>query len=219
MPIELKKLKDAGTLDAVTASRLALETAKFIIDHYRSNQEYPRDAVALLCEIAADKDPAIARAGVAALFPALVERLNDSFDPQLCSLYDRVFSQVIDYFRRLPDGKNLDHGLRSFGLINEEDLLTRKIHLTNPPSAIRHPPSLIRKVLLLSRVTIGADVAVTSVIIAKLREILPDAEFVLLGSRKLRELFGGDPKLRIREIAYERGGEVLSRLTSWLDRR
>jgi ADP-heptose:LPS heptosyltransferase len=217
MLTELKKLRDAGILNAGTASVLALEAAELIIGHYRNNKEYPRDAVALLCEITADKDQTIASAGVAALFPALVERLNDSFDPELCILYDQVFSQVIDYFRRLPDGKQLDHGLRSFGLINEEDLLTRKSQISNLKSQISNLKSQISKVLLLSRVTIGADVAVTSVIIAKLREILPDAEFVLLGSRKLRELFGGDPKLRIREIAYERGGGVLSRLTSWLD--
>ncbi len=73
------------------------------------------------------------------------------------------------------------------------------------------------KVLLLSRVTIGADVAVTSVMIAKLRNLLPQAEFVLLGSGKLRELFGGDPRVRIHEIKYDRGGGVLSRLTSWID--
>ncbi|HZF38646.1 MAG TPA: glycosyltransferase family 9 protein, partial [Blastocatellia bacterium] len=76
--------------------------------------------------------------------------------------------------------------------------------------------SAIRKVLLLSRVTIGADVAVTSVIIAKLRALAPGAEFVLLGSAKLRELFGGEPRVRIREIKYERGGDVLSRLRSWI---
>jgi ADP-heptose:LPS heptosyltransferase len=224
MPTELEKLRDTGTLDAAAASRLALEAAELIIDHDRNNKEYLRDKVALICEIAADKDPAIARAGVQALFPALIERLNDSFDPQLCSLYDRVFSQVIEYFRRLPDGKKLDQGLRSFGLINEEDLLTRKSQISNLKSQtsnlkpqISNLKSQISKVLFLSRVTIGADVAVTSVIIARLREIIPDAEFVLLGSRKLRELFGGDPLLRIREIAYERGGGVLSRLTAWLD--
>jgi hypothetical protein len=59
-------------------------------------------------------------------------------------------------------------------------------------------------------------VAVTSVIIARLRALLPGAEFVLLGSAKLRELFGGDARIRIREIRYERGGDVLSRLRSWI---
>ncbi len=188
-----------------------------VIDNYRNQNNYLRDAVTRLCEITTDNDPAVARAGLNALFPGLIERLNDSFDPELCSLYDRVFSQVIDFYRRLPDGKTLDDGLRSFGLNTEADLLTRKSQISNPQSKIQNPKSKIQKVLLLSRVTIGADVAVTSVIVAKLREALPNAEFVLLGSRKLRDLFGGDPRLRVREIAYERGGSVLSRLTSWLN--
>jgi ADP-heptose:LPS heptosyltransferase len=109
--------------------------------------------------------------------------------------------------------------------MSESDLLARKSSImrkrrhrsevgTQNFAALR---SSIRKVILLSRVTIGADVAVTSVIIAKLRASLPEAEFVLLGSAKLRELFGGDPRVRIREIKYERGGGALSRLMSWID--
>ena len=142
--------------------------------------------------------------------------MNDSFDPEACSIYDQVIAQVIDFYRRLPGGEKLDEGLRSFGLMNETDLLNRKFQISNFKSQISNLKS-VRKVLLLSRVTIGADVAVTSVIIARLREALPDAEFVLLGSRKLRDLYGGDSRLRIHEIAYERGGNVLSRLNSWLD--
>ncbi|MCI0390357.1 MAG: hypothetical protein MOB07_16525 [Acidobacteria bacterium] len=203
-------------MSAQTASQLASRAADLVIEHHREKRAYPRDAVRLLCEITADEDPEIARAGLSALFPALVERLNDSFDPEACSIYDQVIAQVIDFYRRLPGGEKLDEGLRRFGLLNEADLLDRKSNISNLQFQISNLKS-VRSVLLLSRVTIGADVAVTSVIIAKLREVLPDAEFVLLGSRKLRDLYGGDSRLRIREIAYERGGNVLSRLTSWLD--
>jgi hypothetical protein len=99
--------------------------------------------------------------------------------------------------------------------MNESDLLARKSVIRNPGVRTRNPQSAIRKILLLSRVTIGADVAVTSVIMARLRSLLPRAELVLLGSAKLGELFGGDPRARIHEIRYERGGDVLSRLRSW----
>ncbi len=188
-----------------------------VIAHHRDSNGYLRDAVALLCEITASEDREIARAGVAALFPALIERLNDSFDPAACKLYHQIFAQVIDFYRGLPEAREFDKALRNFGLMNEADLLTRKSRISNLKFPIPNPQSQISKVLLLSRVTIGADVAVTSVIIAKLRNLLPQAEFVLLGSRKLRELFGGDPRVRIHEIKYERGGGVLSRLTSWID--
>jgi ADP-heptose:LPS heptosyltransferase len=129
---------------------------------------------------------------------------------------------VIDFYRRLPHAKDFDEALRGFGLMSESDLLTRKSSIVRkswPRSSVRvglDPRSAIRKILLLSRVTIGADVAVTSVITAKLRALLPEAEFVMLGSAKLRELFGGDQSVRSREIRYERGGDVLSRLRSWI---
>ncbi|HKC89009.1 MAG TPA: glycosyltransferase family 9 protein, partial [Blastocatellia bacterium] len=144
-------------------------------------------------------------------------RLNDSFDPAACKLYDRIFAHVIDYYRRLPQSREFDGALRGFGLMNESDLLARKSAIRDPRVPIRNPQSAISKVLLLSRITIGADVAVTSVIIARLRALLPQAEFVLLGPAKLRELFGGDHRVRIREVEYERGGGVFSRLTSWIN--
>jgi ADP-heptose:LPS heptosyltransferase len=96
-------------------------------------------------------------------------------------------------------------------------LLARKSRISNLKSQISNPESQISKILFLSRVTIGADVAVTSVIISKLRKLFPNAEFALLGSPKLRDLFGGDENVRVREIRYERGGGVLPRLTSWID--
>jgi ADP-heptose:LPS heptosyltransferase len=219
---DFRKLRDEGALDPEQVERLAMRAADLIVSFHleRDSQEhggYPRDAVTLLCEITSNENQEVARAGVRALFPGLIERLNDSFDPAACDLYDRIFAQVIDFYRRLPQAEGFDEALRGFGLMNEADLLARKSAIRNPRVAIRNPQSAISKVILLSRVTIGADVAVTSVIIAKLRTLLPRAEFVLLGPAKLRELFGGDERVRIREIKYERGGGALSRLMSWID--
>jgi hypothetical protein len=214
---DFRARRNKGSLDAEQVEREARRAADLIINFHRERGGHLRDAVTLLCEITADENREVARAGVRVLFPALIERLNDSFDPAACELYDRIFAQVIDFYRRLPQAGDFDEALRGFGLMNESGLLARKSAIRNPGSAIRDPRSAIRKVLLPSRVTIGADVAVTSVIIAKLRPMLPCAEFVLLGSAKLRELFGGDPRVRIREIKYERGGDVLSRLKSWID--
>jgi hypothetical protein len=214
---DFRTRRKKGSLDAEQVEREARRAADLIIGYHRDRGGILRDAVTLLCEITADENREVARAGVRILFPALIERLNDSFDPAACGLYDRIFAQVIDFYRRLPQAGDFDEALRGFGLMSESDLLARKSAI--PKSAIIHkqgPQSAIRKILLLSRVTIGADVAVTSVIIARLRALLPGAEFVLLGSAKLRELFGGDARIRIREIRYERGGDVLSRLRSWI---
>ncbi|HEU0174456.1 MAG TPA: glycosyltransferase family 9 protein [Blastocatellia bacterium] len=220
---DFRTRRDKGLLDAEQVEQEARRAADLIIGYHRQMGDRGgglRDAVTLLCEITADENREVARAGVRILFPALIERLNDSFDPAACELYDRIFAQMIDFYRRLRAARDFDDALRGFGLMSESDLLARKSaigHNQWPQSATPGSQSTIRKVLLLSRVTIGADVAVTSVIIAKLRALLPRAEFVLLGSAKLRELFGGDPHARIREIKYERGGDLLSRLKSWTE--
>src|SRR5262249_1027263 len=151
---DFRKRRKKGSLDAEQAEREARRAADLIIDFHRKQGGSLRDAVTLLCEITADENRDVARAGVRVLFPALIERLNDSFAPAFYDLYDRIFAQVIDFYRRLPHARDFDETLRGFGLISESDLLARK-------SAIRlsasRPQSAIRKVLLLSRVTIGAD--------------------------------------------------------------
>src|SRR5262249_2246538 len=214
---DFRARRNKGSLGAEQVEREARRAADLIIRAHRERGGYLRDAVTLLCEITADENREVARAGVRILFPALIERLNDSFDPAACELYDRIFAQVIDFYRRLRQAVDFDEALRGFGLMSESDLLARKSAIRNPGVPIRNPRSSILKVLFLSRVTIGADVAVTSVIMSKLQTLLPGAEFVLLGSSKLHELFGGDPRVRIREIKYERGGDVLSRLKSWIN--
>lgn len=212
---EFESLKEQGTLIADVAGELARHAVELVFDHFQTGAGRLREAVHLICQIATDETPEIARTGINALFPQLVERLNDSFDPAACQLYDQLFAQVIEFCRRLPEGKRLDEGLKRFGLMTESDLLLRKANLK---SQIQFQGKASpQKILLLSRVTIGADVAVTSSIIAKLRQAFPQAEFVILGSRKLRELYGGDDRIRISEIAYERGGSLIARLTSWLD--
>jgi ADP-heptose:LPS heptosyltransferase len=216
---EFEWLKEQESLTENTAPEISTRAAELVIEQFQCEGNLLREAIELLCQIATDSDNRVARAGIIGIFPELIERLNDSFDPVYCRLYDQLFAQVIEFCRRLPEAKRLDEGLTRFGLMSEADLLKRKSKISNPKSQIQNPASFtfVKKILFPSRVTIGADVAVTSVLIAKLRDVLPQAEFVILGSPKLRELYGGDGRIRIREIAYERGGSLLSRLTSWLD--
>ena len=210
-----RRLRSEDRLEPDAANRLAIEAAGRVIRDYIEDSIYSRDAVTLLCELSAHPDQRIARAGLTGIFPSLVERLNDSFDPAACRVYDSVFSQVIDFYRRHPDGTQLDNALDAFGIADQATMLDRKAKIGLPRPA--RDFTSVRKVMLLSRVTIGADVMINGTLIAKMRQLRPDAEFVLLGSTKLSELYGGDNRIRVHEIAYERGGTVLSRLLSWLD--
>jgi len=123
-----------------------------------------------------------------ALLSIVVERLGDLFEPSLCETYERLFTQVIE--RVCPE-------------------LRRRIRRENQPHA---PPQSADRVYVLSRVTLGADVAVTSVLIDAAKRRYPDAEIVFVGPRKSYELFEADARVRHRPASYARGGTLVERL-------
>lgn len=130
-----------------------------------------------------------------ALFGVLVEGLADRFDPALCAAYARLFSQAVALARE---------GVDPAALVSRYD----RIRWTRP---IAGKP---RRVFVLSRVTLGADVAVTSVMLAAARRRFPNAELVFVGPRKNYELFAGEPHLHFAPMEYRRGG-LLERLALW----
>jgi ADP-heptose:LPS heptosyltransferase len=69
--------------------------------------------------------------------------------------------------------------------------------------------------LILSRVTIGADIAITSIIIQRLHTLFPEAQIVLMGGSKLEEVYGANPLIHFREVPYSKKGGLLDRLASW----
>ncbi len=209
---EFRRLKAEGHLAAEATARLSMRAASDFMDHYHRTGGYLREAITLLCEIATLDDESLARPGLRGIFSFLVERLSDSFDPDYCPLYDRIFAQVVDFCRCLPAGRALDVELRRFGLLTEHHLLERKAR-TKLRRSIPVDRS-VRKVLVLSRVTLGAEVAVTSVVLAKMKRVFPQAELVLLADPQMGQLFSG---VRVRGIQYERDGGLIERLNSWLD--
>lgn len=121
-------------------------------------------------------------------FSVVVEKLGDLFEPRLCFVYDCLMSDVIA--RVAPE---LKPRLRTSGQC---------------PT----PPDAARRVYVLSRITLGADVAVTSVLIDAAKQRYPDAEIVFAGPRKSYELFEADPRVRHSPTPYERGGSLSDRL-------
>ena len=70
------------------------------------------------------------------------------------------------------------------------------------PRAIAGVP---RTIFVLSRVTLGADVAVTSVILDAAKRRFPEAAIRLAGPRKNWELFAADPRVLHLPVNYRRG--------------
>ena len=169
------------------------------------------DAVLLLVGLATLEDPDVARFGADAIFRKVVEGLGDAFDPKLCDLYIRFCARLLDDCRRLPAARWLDERLVQFGLRSEEDLVCRATALRR----IRAVPSHLSKIIMLSRVTLGAEVAVTSVVLQKMMRRFPGAELVLLAGERASLLFAGERRITVRAIRYPRGGGLLERLAAW----
>jgi hypothetical protein len=121
----------------------------------------------------------------AELFGVLAEGLADRFEPRLCDAYAEIFSEVLSAV--VP-------GLEA------AELVARYYRVRRPRRCEGHP----RKVLVLSRVTLGADVAVTSVILDAVKRRFQDAEIFFAGPQKNWEIFAGDPRLRHLPLSYSR---------------
>jgi ADP-heptose:LPS heptosyltransferase len=203
-------------LTAESVRYYANQSLKLFFDHVQATGEPLAAAIDVLCEINHFSDHTLARIGLEALFPNLIEKLNDAFNPAYSKLYDRLFSQVISFARGLKEGTEFDLALTHLGLPSESALLTRKADLTNSQQRL-HSTRPLQKILFLSRITIGADVAITGVVLSHLKRVFPSAELVLIGHQKLTQLFGGDLRLRVKPIFYGRSDTLQSRLNSWLE--
>jgi ADP-heptose:LPS heptosyltransferase len=112
------------------------------------------------------------------LFRIVAEGLSDRFEPRLARLYDEIFARALGV--PIPGQGRAD--------------------------ASACPPLRdYQQIFVLSRVTLGADVAVTSVILDAAKRRFPKAEIYLAGPAKNAELFAGDPRIRHLPVHYRRG--------------
>jgi len=143
-------------------------------------------------------DRAIAEDEGRALLSIVIERLGDLFEPRLCDVYARLFSEVIA--RVCPQ-------------------LAPRIR--PEPGRAGLWPASANRVYVLSRITLGADVAVTSVLLAAAKRRYAGAEIFFTGLRKNYELFEADSRVQHCEVSYGRGGTLADRLQAsgalWFD--
>ena len=194
---------------------LSRQVALAFLDHYYQDGQYEEDYISLLCEMAtAFTNSEQNRIASGALFGIVVENLCDDYEQAQLGMYNHIMSQVVSYCRSQPAGRDMDKILNSFGLYNTGDLQARaeRVHANSYSSRSVHHP---RRFYILSRVTIGADVAIVSVIIQQLTARYPEAECVIFGGPNLLEIFGGNQQIRILEAGYPRHGTLMDRFQSW----
>ena len=127
------------------------------------------------------------------LFRVVAEGLADRFDPRLCEVYERVFSEA---FRICDPELEAGRGAR------------------RRPGGLPH-----NRIYILSRVTLGADVAITSVVLDAAKKRFPDARIFFVGDRKGWELFESDSRLEHLAVSYPRNGSIRERLECWRELR
>ncbi|MBA3698642.1 MAG: hypothetical protein H0W78_07300 [Planctomycetes bacterium] len=168
------------------------------------------NAADAIADAADSDDEATRSAGLGALFGGLVEPLNDGFTPAGRAAYARFFGRIV--WRVASRTPTLLTALAAAGIISEAALLARHARIRANTAT---PPADARRIVVLSRVTIGADILLSSVVLQRLHQRYPQAELVLLGDGKLQGLFAGLPKVRVRPINYARRGPLRERLASW----
>jgi len=197
---------------------LAQRIAATFVDRYFYSDEYNERYIHLICQMATYfEDPNLNQIGARTLFGVIVERLCDDFEDLQTETYNRLICQVAGFLRTLPGGARLDAQLNVFHLQTEEQLYQRIESIRLSPDMPLPDGLHPKKILILSRVTIGADVAVTSVICQRLACAYPGAEIVVLGNAKLRQIMAPYSGLRIRELHYARHGGLVERFSVWLD--
>ncbi|HEX7359453.1 MAG TPA: hypothetical protein VF283_03075 [Bryobacteraceae bacterium] len=173
----------------------ASELARQILDTCLKEGTWPARMLDALIERALDEeDPFLAGAATRALFGIVIERLGDLFEPTLCDLYARLFSHVIA--RAMPEYR-------------ATDLLVRYKRVRQ---VRKFSGGEVQNVFVLSRVTLGADIAVTSVALAAAKQHFPEARIHFVGPAKNAELFAADPRIEPVVVPYGRSTVLRERL-------
>jgi len=177
------------------ASILASELAREVLDACLKDGTWPtRSLDDLITRALDEEDPFLSINATRALFGIVIEQLGDLFDPALCDVYARLFAHVIS--RALPE---YDAG----------ELLIRYRRVRQ---VRRFRGGEVRRAFVLSRVTLGADVAVTSVALAAAKQRFPDSEICLVAPAKNAEMFAADAKIVPVAVTYGRGSVLRERL-------
>ena len=177
------------------ASTPATELAEEVLDSCLQYGTWPARPLNALIERALDEqDEFVARAATRALFAIVIERLSDLFEPALCEIYARLFAHVIA--RALP----------------EYDAAELFLRYRNIRQVRAFQGGEVERVFVLSRVTLGADVAVSSIALAAAKERFPNAEICLVGPAKNAELFAADERIVPLTITYGRAALLRDRL-------
>ena len=168
--------------------------ARQLLEECLSGRDWSREALLPLLDSCGQPQ------GVKALFAELVEPLGDRFEPRLVDCYVSIFSEAV---ARFVPGRTAREILHRY----------QRIRHGNPAFKERK----VDRVYVLSRITLGADIVVSSQFLAAAAALFPSAEIFFVGPLKNFELFAGNPRLQLVDLNYGRSGLLTDRLKSGLE--
>ncbi len=205
-----------GVIPAATGE-MALDCARLLFENCREpgfNPELP--AYRLLCRLTTCPDRNLAVVATSAFYRQVIEPLCDDFTRTGTEQAHLLLAGILSYLASTEQGRHLAEALDHSGLIDPARMLEhwrRGISPSGYPS--QADLNRLEKILLPSRITSGADVAITSVLIERLSRALPGAEIVLVGPSHLAELFSGLSGVRHLSFTMPRQGTLMEKLLYW----
>ncbi len=173
-----------------------------------------RECARALAGHALSPDIEAAARATRAMFSQLVEPWGDDFAVASCERYVTLMAEVL-----CADRSPLAGPLARLGYDCPRSLLERYEAVAGPRDQSGTDPLSVRKVVVLSRVTLGADVAITRRILHAARAAFPRAEVEFAGPPKNADLLVRGLPFAHREIRYGRHAVLAGRLESWWDVR
>lgn len=178
---------DTGKLEAAAEQLLASCLAK--------PGDLDREALRILVEACASHHEALAAAAAKALIGRVVEDLSDRFEPGLVECYVTLFTEALAACQPVWSAEFLRN--------RYQQVRSGALSLSTTP---------VTQVYVLSRITLGADIAITSVFLDAASKRFPDAEIWLVCPAKNYELFAGSQRIRHWPLDYPRGGTLRQRI-------
>ncbi len=165
----------------------------------------------LLTEAGLNGTATAKQCAVQTLYPHIILPLCDDFSSLGMVEADRILARITTLYRHHDRGHTTNILLNDYGLKTEEQLLARQQRCRDMRAIAA--PERIQKIFILSRITIGADVAIISPILQRLKQTMPGAKIIILGPRHLEQIFHGQG--RVLSCQYQRNSLLEQRLSYW----
>ncbi len=193
--------------------RIAELTAR-VLESRPGSREFAACSRAL-AEAAFSQERETAREATRAIFAEIVEPWCDRFEPALCESYVEFMSEVV-----YAPGSPIATHLEELGYAGPAQLRERYRRVCRNNSRRVENRDGVRVVVLLSRVTLGAEVAVTSPILQGIRSAFRQASIAFIGPRKNHPLLAAGPNhTGCNVLDYKRDATLASRLRVWVRTR